>query len=132
MEAMCEEVEVDGDISESLAKREEVPVKSGGPEDGALGDAGLLPASSGEYGDGTLPGFGYRPPAAIDKGRRGASCAWGSLKGANAREGLSRSTDPTVDKLLSQQNAHHVGAEVNNVLDLPEGPLCSLERKTRR
>lgn len=38
-------------------------------------------------------------------------------------------TDPTMDELLPQQAAHHVGAEVNNVLDLPEGLLHRLEGK---
>lgn len=32
-----------------------------------------------------------------------------------------------MDKLFSQQNAHDIGAEVHNVLDLPEGLLCTLE-----
>lgn len=39
---------------------------------------------------------------------------------------------PTVDELLSQQAAHHVGAEVNDVLDLPEGLLHRLEDKDRQ
>lgn len=39
------------------------------------------------------------------------------------------STDPTVDKLLPQQAAHDVGAEVNNVLDLPEGLFHRLKGK---
>ncbi len=32
-----------------------------------------------------------------------------------------------VDELLSQQAAHHVGAEINNVLDLPEGLFHRLQ-----
>ena len=36
---------------------------------------------------------------------------------------------PTVDELLSQQAAHHVGAEVNNVLDLSKSLLHCLEDK---
>lgn len=31
-----------------------------------------------------------------------------------------------MDKLFSQQNAHDIGAEVHNVLDLPEGLLGTL------
>lgn len=38
-------------------------------------------------------------------------------------------TYPTVDELLPQQAAHDVGAEVNDVLDLPEGLLHCLEGK---
>lgn len=34
-----------------------------------------------------------------------------------------------MDKLFSQQSAHYVGAEVDNVLDLPEGLLCTLKKK---
>lgn len=49
-----------------------------------------------------------------DKGKNWADC---------------KSTDPTVDKRLPQQAAHDVGAEVNNVLDLPEGLLHRLEGK---
>lgn len=37
-----------------------------------------------------------------------------------------------MDELLPQQAAHHVGAEVNNVLDLPEGLLHRLEGKNAR
>lgn len=33
-----------------------------------------------------------------------------------------------MDELFSQQNAHDIGAEVHNVLDLPEGLLCTLEK----
>lgn len=36
---------------------------------------------------------------------------------------------PTVDELLSQEAAHHIGAEVDNVLNLPESLLCCLENK---
>lgn len=36
---------------------------------------------------------------------------------------------PTVDELLSQQAGHHIRAEVNNVLDLPEGLLHCLQDK---
>lgn len=39
------------------------------------------------------------------------------------------STDPTADKLLPQQAAHDVGAEVDDVLDLPEGLFHRLEGK---
>lgn len=38
-------------------------------------------------------------------------------------------TYSAVDELLSQQAAHHVGAEVNDVLDLPVGLLHCLEDK---
>jgi len=38
-------------------------------------------------------------------------------------------THPAVDELLSQQAAHHVGAEVHDVLDLPEGLLHALQDK---
>lgn len=34
-----------------------------------------------------------------------------------------------VDELLSQQAAHHVGAEVDDVLDLSEGLLHCLQDK---
>lgn len=34
---------------------------------------------------------------------------------------------PTVDELLPEQAAHHVGAEVHDVLDLPVGLLRRLE-----
>lgn len=37
-----------------------------------------------------------------------------------------------MDELLPQQAAHHVGAEVDDVLDLPEGLLHRLEGKNRR
>lgn len=40
-------------------------------------------------------------------------------------------TDPAVDKLLPQQAAHDVGAEVHDVLDLPEGLLHRLQGKER-
>lgn len=36
---------------------------------------------------------------------------------------------PTVDELLPQQTTHNVGAEVNNVLDLPERLLSCLQDK---
>lgn len=39
------------------------------------------------------------------------------------------STYPTVDKLLPQQAAHDVGAEVDDVLDLPEGLFHCLKGK---
>lgn len=42
---------------------------------------------------------------------------------------LQLDTHPTVDELLSQQAAHDDGAEVDDVLDLPERLLCCLQNK---
>lgn len=39
-----------------------------------------------------------------------------------------RASHSAVDELVAQQSAHHVGAEVDNVLDLPEGLLRRLKR----
>lgn len=82
-----------------------------GPEDGALGDAA--------------------PAAASVQLFSIATCHDPSLKlegnDAPGREGFANTTHPTVDKLLPQQDAHDIGAEVHNVLDLPEGLLCALE-----
>lgn len=56
----------------------------------------------------------------------------GSTSPSNAEWQRCVNTNPTVDKLVPEQAAHDVGAEVNNVLDLPEGLFHGLQGKHTR